>query len=483
MTVTEHSAPGAPAPTRQAAGLAARADELTRSLAEHLERMDVPGAAFALARGDQQVFAAGGVLNRATGSPVTADSWFQIGSITKVFTGTLVMQLVDEGTVALDEPVRSYLPDLDVGDAGANAEITVRQLLTHSSGIQGDYFADFGRGSDAVARYVASLREVGMLHPPGAHFSYCNSGFSVLGLLLERLRGMGFDELIAERLFAPLGIRGGTLPEQAILHRAAIGHVAEPAGSTATPAPIWALPYASGPAGSTPFMDPAGLVSFARMHLAGGVAADGTRLLSEASAAEMQRGQRELPEPFPLRGIGLPWALYRWGDEPVIGHDGGTRGQLSFLRVHPATGTVVVLLTNGPAGGQLFREFVRPLFAELAGITPADDPVPAPNPPSIDTGRLAGRYRHYGVTLDVSVHGADVSVTVRPDANPAIAESAEPEVLALVPWQDTDQGVGLLTAEAEYGAHTIVFFPAAGPGGEPPGYLRMGSRIYVRDDR
>jgi CubicO group peptidase (beta-lactamase class C family) len=461
--------------------LASRSAELTQRLSENLARVDVPGAAFALARGDELVTGAAGVLSRATGYPVTADSYFQIGSVTKLFTATLVMQLVDEGQVELDEPVRSYLPGFDVGDEDASAAITVRHLLTHTSGIQGDYFADFGRGSDAVARYVASLRQVGMLHKPGELFSYCNSGFSVLGLLLETLRGTDYGTLLTDRLLQPLGIAGGTLPEQAILHRAAIGHVERSDGVPAVPAPVWALPYSAGPAGSTPFMDAAGLVSFARMHLASGVTSDGTRLLSEAAVAEMQRLQAAVPSPGSVRGIGASWALYDWAGGLVPGHDGGTRGQYSFLRVHPASSSVVVLLTNGPGGGELFESFAQPLFAELTGLPEPEPLRPTATPPDIDLARLAGTYQHHGVDLRVRAHGDRVTITAVPRPESATAGEDQngdlAEEFVAVGHSVTDTAEFLVTEQPLHGSHQSVMFPA---GPQIPRYLRLGSRVFVR---
>jgi len=464
--------------------LSERSDELTQRLADELARVDVPGASFALARGDDLVTGAAGVLSRATGYPVTADSYFQIGSVTKVFTASMVMQLVDEGRVGLDEPIRTYLPRFDVGDEAASNAITVRHLLTHTSGIQGDYFADFGRGTDAVSRYVASLREVGMLHEPGALFSYCNSGFSVLGLMLETLRGADYGTLLTERLLRPLGIAGGTLPEEAIMHRAAIGHIADAADKAdgpAVPAPVWALPYSAGPAGSTPFMDAAGLVSFARMHLAGGVAPDGTRLLSEESVAEMQRLQAEVPSPGSVRGIGASWALYGWADALVPGHDGGTHGQYSFLRVHPASGSVIVLLTNGPGGAELFQAFGQPLFAELTGLPEPEPLLPVTPPPDIDLERLAGTYLHHGVDVHVEVSENRATVIAGPHADsPASGEdeNADPaEEFVAIAHSVTDAAVFLVTEQPLHGSHQSVMFPA-GPG--EPEYLRLGSRVFMR---
>ncbi|WP_329430438.1 serine hydrolase domain-containing protein [Streptosporangium sp. NBC_01495] len=112
-------------------------------------RHGVPGAAVAVGMGDQLAEAATGVINLDTGVEATADSLFQIGSVTKVWTTALVMQLVGEGLVDLDEPVREYLPEFGVLDAAASESITVRQLLSHTGGFDGDLFEDTGRGGQA----------------------------------------------------------------------------------------------------------------------------------------------------------------------------------------------------------------------------------------------------------------------------------------------------------------------------------------------
>ena len=116
-------------------------DEVKSWLAEQLpaliEKYDVPGAAVAVLAGGEVVDGAAGVLNKATGVEATADSLFQIGSITKLWTSTLVMQLVDEGKVDLDVPVRTYLPEFKIGDEAAAAQITTRQLLNHTVRLRG----------------------------------------------------------------------------------------------------------------------------------------------------------------------------------------------------------------------------------------------------------------------------------------------------------------------------------------------------------
>src|SRR3954454_17008925 len=102
----------------------------------------VPRAPLAILDGDEVGEAAYGVLNIRTGVEVTPDSLFQIGSITNVWTATLVMQLVDEGKLDLDVPVVTYLPDFKVADAEVTRTVTTRHLLAHTSGIDGDKFLD-----------------------------------------------------------------------------------------------------------------------------------------------------------------------------------------------------------------------------------------------------------------------------------------------------------------------------------------------------
>src|SRR3954466_13339235 len=108
------------------------------------DKHGVPGASLAILSGDEVAEASYGVLNVRTGAPATPDALFQIGSITKVWTATIVMQLVDEGKLDLDRPVVTYLPEFKVADADVTRQVTTRQLLTHTSGIDGDLFLDTG---------------------------------------------------------------------------------------------------------------------------------------------------------------------------------------------------------------------------------------------------------------------------------------------------------------------------------------------------
>ena len=190
------------------------------------EKHHVPGAQLGILDGDDVADAAYGVLNNRTGQPATTDSVFQIGSISKVWTATVVMQLIDEGLIALDTPVVEVIPELQLSDPDVTKQVTIWHLLTHTSGIDGDVFTDTGRGDDALEKYTALLADVAQNHPLGATWSYCNSGWSLLGRVIEVLTDQTWDQAMTERLFKPLGLTHTvTLPEEAILFAAAVGHV------------------------------------------------------------------------------------------------------------------------------------------------------------------------------------------------------------------------------------------------------------------
>src|SRR5215218_7177323 len=158
-----------------------------------IEQYDVPAAGVAVLADGEVVDHAAGVLSMSTGVEATPESVFQIGSITKLWTSSLVLQLVDEGKVDLDTTMRTYLPEFRIGDEGAASEITVRQLLTHASGFEGDVFTETGVGDDCVEKYLGVLHDVPQLFPPGTMWSYNNAGYCVLGRLVEVLREKPYD--------------------------------------------------------------------------------------------------------------------------------------------------------------------------------------------------------------------------------------------------------------------------------------------------
>src|ERR1700722_10347420 len=299
----------------------------TTRLGELARQARVPGAVLGIWTGDQEILAACGVLNRATQVRVSTDSVFQVGSITKLWTATMIMQLIDEGLLSLDTTVAQALPGVRLGTVDVADQVTVAHLLTHTSGIDGDIFTDTGRGDDCVARYVGLLDRASSAFPPGARYSS-----------------------LAERLCAPLDLtQTVTLPEEAILHRAAAGH--RRGGARVR---VWGLPRSVGPAGLITAA-PHDLLTFARLHLDGGVAPGGKRLLSEASVAAMQQPRAAIPDfGSPGGAIGLGWRVDWWDRRAIIGHDGDTVGQSAYLRIEPRAQVAACLLTNSAQSAPLY---------------------------------------------------------------------------------------------------------------------------------
>jgi CubicO group peptidase (beta-lactamase class C family) len=408
----------------------------TARLNELATRARVPGATLGIWSGGQEILAAHGVLNSATKVPVTTDSLFQVGSITKIWTATMIMQLIDEGLLSLDTTVSRALPGVRLGAGDVGDRVTVRHLLTHTSGIDGDIFIDTGRGDECVQRYVDELTGAPSVFTPGSAYSYCNSGYVLLGRIIEVLDGQSWDESLRERLTRPLPVtQTVTLPEEAILHRAAVGH-----NRCGTPVQIWGLPRSVGPAGLIT-ATASNLLTFARLHLGSGLTADGRRLLSEASVTAMQSPRAAIPEfSAPGAAIGLGWRLSRWGDRTIIGHDGDTIGQSAYLRIDPEAGVVACLLTNSAESETLYREVFNEVFGALAGVTMPAPPRPGANGAggTADLERYAGRYERTSRRLDVSVRNGQVRIVLTMTGNLAALTDSEPEDLLLHPAEPID---------------------------------------------
>ncbi len=454
------------------ADLAERLAEVPAQLAAGIAAHHVPGASLAVLADEQVWAAAAGLLNARTGVEATPDSVFQMGSITKVWTTTLVMQLADEGRLRLADRVADLLPGFTLRDPAAARRITVEQLLTHTSGIDGDRFLDLGRGADAVARFVEACRDFELVHPPGTMWSYCNAGFVLAGRIAELLRGASFDEVLRERLVRPLGLAAtGTLPEQAILHRAAAGHLVDLATGATAVTPVWSLQPSNAPAGATPFTTATELLAFAALHLDGG-SAGGQPLLSSRAVADMQRRRATLPPGSLADAWGLGWMLHDWEGGLAIGHGGVTIGQRAYLVAVPHARVAIALLTNGGDGDSLFSALAGPLLRALAGVTPRELP-PARDDVAVDPARYAGVYERSGARIAVEpAPGGGLQARVRalwasldPNAPPLALRPVAPELFRIaLPASRRDTGAAFLD-----------------PGGTGrPSYLLLAGRAHPR---
>ena len=436
-------------------------------------RHGVPGASLAVLDGDLVVELATGVTSRSTGVPVTPQTLFQIGSITKIYTTTLLLQLADEGLLDLDQPVTGYLPGFALADQAARDQITPRHLVTHTSGIVGDYFADHGPGDDCVERYVACLKDFDQVHPPGLMYSYSNAGFTVAGRVIEQLTGGPFDEAFDSRLRKPLGLAGTTLrPGEMLTFRYATGHVRPHGNGPLEPVPdAFMLPRSSIAAGSRTSATAADVLRFLRAHLDGGAGPDGTRMLSAANVRRMQQPGAAFPG-TPGTRVGLGWGTTSWDGERVLHHNGGTVGQLAFLYALPDRPFAVCLLTNSDTGGRLWRDLGRWLFRRAAGVEMPSPPEPAMPPPALDLSRYTGTYERLSHRFEVA---ADVPMALTATLTTASSrgDGEQVERLVLRPIDETR----FVAITDEY-PQVVAFLEPDGAG--RPGYLHFGGRAAPR---
>ncbi|MFT4122248.1 MAG: serine hydrolase domain-containing protein [Microbacteriaceae bacterium] len=442
-------------------------EELQTLLDEAAARHGVPGAALGLMDPAGVRAVVTGITNARTGAPVLRSTMFQIGSISKVWTATLAMQLVDEGRLDLDTPVRRWLPELGDSHAGA---ATMRMLLEHTSGLECDLFMDTGRGDDALERWVARMVDEPALHPLGETWTYCNTGFMLAGRVIEVIEGADWDTVLRRRLIEPLALPAtATLPEHVLLHSAALGHVHEP-GAAFRAADDWFFPRCVGPAGSiVARIDD--LLAFTRMHLADGVAEDGTRVLSRAGAQLMREQGVALPALLSpgVRGWGLGWGLWRYGDVPVVAHTGGTIGQYAFLDAFPERGAALALLTNGGDADALAAELRRTILPEWLGVTPPPplEPIDAP------LGEVpVGRYRRYGSSVELRRGDSGYELVL---VSGPLDTGAGEQVQAL-PLRAAESG---FVALAEGGRHSVPVRALTLSDGRRA--VTAGTRLYVEE--
>jgi CubicO group peptidase (beta-lactamase class C family) len=338
---------------------------------EGMERLGVPGVALGVWHQGRALTAGFGVHNVEYPRPVEPSTLFRVASITKTFTATAVMRLVEQGRLDLDAPLRRFVPDLRLADRDATERATLRHCLDHRGGWTGDVFDDFGRGDDALARYVAHMADVPQLTPLGEVWSYNNAGFCLAGRAVELATGLTFERAVQELLLEPLGLaRTFFFAEDVVTHQVAAGHVALDDGPRVIRP--WLVPRAGHAMG--------GLIScvddllrWARFHLGDGTApADGaagpTRLLRRETLDHMHAALA--PAGSLADAIGVAFQTSHVADVPTVGHGGNWLGQLSSLRLVESRDFAVVVLTNGHRGAELHGEVTAAALEAHLGLAP-----------------------------------------------------------------------------------------------------------------
>jgi CubicO group peptidase (beta-lactamase class C family) len=446
--------------------------DLDAHFREQMGRWTIPGAVLGVLRDGARESRAYGVASLETGCPVRPDTLFLIGSISKVFTATLVMTLVDDGTLDLDTPVATYLSDLRLADERARDIITLRQLLSHQSGLFGDYLEDFGMGDDALARCVATYATLRQLTNPGELWAYCNSGFMLAGRVVEVVTGQSFEAAMRERVFAPLGLeRSFFFAHEAIVYPNAVGHALKaPGGDEHEVRRAYLLGRNVAPAGGI-VADAGDLLTFAEFWMGDGTGRGG-RVLSAAAMATMGTPRVRAPG-YAAAGYGewggVGWAIRFLDGVKVIEHGGSLRGFQVKLKIVPARRFAIAVLTNSGRGGVVGDRVAEWAFDHDLGLR-APTPAPITLPDDV-LARFAGRYRADDEEVTFTVQDGGLRRDVRTtDPVSNREEISPPNVLRPLP----DREFVVVTQDENEGSR-IDFIE--GDGGVIR-FLRMDGRLY-----
>lgn len=374
-------------------------------VAELLAEYGIPSAAIGLLQEGQLTEFAVGVKNVETREPVTTDTVYQCGSMTKTWTALAFMQLVDEGKVDLDEPVRTYLPGFAVADPEASAKVTPRHLLYHTNGIE-EAYGDPGEGDDVYERMVENIADAPQVFPLGHTHGYSAAlGYAILARILEVHDGRSWDDLMRERLFDPMGLTSThSRHEQIDDTRAATGHLIRSLQEGPILTPVDYLPRAFGPGGNITSTTRE-VLAMAHVLLNEGTAPSGRRIVSAESIREMMRSRVPVPDPYMF---GPEWALgllvCDWHGETVYATDGSTIGQTARLRLLPDSDTAIAMLTNGGPRESFHHKVFNEILTDLGTVTIPD--LPAPDPTlKLDLFRYEGVYERPGARYEVTAEG------------------------------------------------------------------------------
>ncbi|MGA8755960.1 MAG: serine hydrolase domain-containing protein [Stellaceae bacterium] len=376
-------------------------NRLDAALRPYLAQYGLPAVAAAAVR-DGRLVAAGAVGTRRIDSdiPVTINDRFHIGSDTKAMTALLAAMLVEAGKLRWDATVGAIFPELAATMAPGVAGITLEQLLSHTSGISSgnpaqdklieQSFAQPGNLDELRYWIVTGLVKEPMQSKPGENFAYSNLGYTLAGAIIERLGGKTWEELIAERIFDPLGLKTAGFGPQSSLSRvdAPLGHRTLPDGRLKA--------MLAGPNGDNPeVIGPAGTVHLSVLDFATwagwqtGSGKRGPALIHPETFAKLHAMVIEMPiKPdaavgTPSRGrygLGIGEITLPFSPEPFLFHGGSNEMNLAYIMMQPKYNFAMVTMTN--RGGNkaddalkslsaaLYQEF-GPATARPSGATPA----------------------------------------------------------------------------------------------------------------
>ena len=303
----------------------------------------IPGLALGIVKGDQIVHLRGFGVASPDGTPMTARTPLSIGSLTKSFTAVAIMQLVEAGRLELEAPVQRYLPWFQIADPVASARITLRQLLSHSSGLPRTLDTEYenrpDEGADTLERRLRSLAPMALEQAPGT-YGYSNAGYQVLAMVLQQVTGQSYEEYVGEHIFAALGMgQSFTALNAANEHGMATGHhywFGVPVAS--------GLPgYRVGPGNGGLFSSAEDMGRYLIAHLNEGRLGDASILSPEGLAALHQPVVTQAPAPG---WYALGWGVQATAGITTLAHSGQSYNYLAKMLLVPEEEWGVVVLQN-----------------------------------------------------------------------------------------------------------------------------------------
>ncbi|WP_412077675.1 serine hydrolase domain-containing protein [Streptomyces xanthophaeus] len=415
------------------------------TLAEFVEatakEFGIPGVSVGVWADGQEVFACHGVTSVENPLPVDEDTLFQVGSVTKTFTATALMRLVAEGRVELDAPVRRYVPELELADEQAAAQITVQNLLNHTAGLDWNVIVDTGDGDDALAAFVAKMAGLAQIAPPGTRASYSQAGYNLAGRILENVTGLTYEQAVAELVLEPVGLAHSLFgPADVMTRRFAVGHNPGEDGAPAV-ARAWRLPRGDNPGGGLA-SSVADQLRWARFQLGDGTGTthSGARVLPGEVLDRMKEPTVELRGSSLGDAFGIAWFLRDVDGVRTVGHGGSVNGQFAELLTVPGRDFAVVALSNaGPDGIPFNQAVVRWALEHYLGVVDRD---PEPLPHDAARAReIVGDYDNDAITLTIATDGTGLTmeVVVKPEIRAAspteIPADYEPAAIGLLPGE------------------------------------------------
>ncbi len=372
------SKPGSGTPTANGAAADSSFAEIESFVQDEMAAQRIPGLALGIVEGDRIAYVRGFGRADDSGIEVTPETPFIIGSVSKSFTALAVMQLVEANRINLDAPVQRYVPWFRVADERASAEITVRHLLNHTSGLSTktgrSFQGDGDTSATALEQAVRKLDSAALTAPVGSKYQYSTINYSVLGLIVQTVSGQSYENYVEKRILDPLQMKNSYTSEAAAQpHGLATGHnywFGRPRAAD--------LPYNRGlvPAGYL-IASAEDMTHYMISQLNSG-RYDGTAVLSSAGIEELHRPAVLTPEEDTSYGMG--WFVGPRNDIPAIHHQGETFNFHSNVVLTPQSKRGVIVLMNAEDSLDLFVSGRMGTLAD--GVTSLLEGREPPSPPS-----------------------------------------------------------------------------------------------------